>query len=112
MEFLFLHQRYMVEPVLLVAARRLALRSIGDGGRFRMTLDRDISYQRPNGTDLTGRPGAWTPVDLIDRSGHDLMRVLFEMKFVDGAPGWLAPAIEMLGLRLTSYSKYVAAMGQ
>lgn len=112
MEFLFLHQRYMVEPVLLVAARRLALRSINDGGRFRMTLDRDVRYQRPCGTDLTGRPGAWTPVDLTVRSGHEMMKVLFEMKFVDAAPGWLAPAIEMLGLRSTSYSKYVAAMSQ
>jgi hypothetical protein len=112
MEFLFLHQRYVVEPVLLVAARRLALRSMDDGGRFRMTLDRDVRYQRPCGTDLTGRPGGWTPVDLTVRSGHEAMRVLFEMKFVDAAPGWLAPAIAMLNLRPTSYSKYVAAMGQ
>lgn len=112
MEFLFLHQRYMVEPVLLVSARRLALRSVGDGGRFRMTLDRDVRYQRPSGTDLTGRPGGWTPVDLTLRSGHAQMKVLFEMKFVDGAPWWLAPAIDMLRLRLTSFSKYVAAMGQ
>ena len=112
MEFMFMHQRFMVEPVILIAARRLALRSIGDGGSFRMTLDRDVRYQRPSGTDLAGRPGAWTPVDFTLRSGHGIMKVLFEMKFVDGAPAWLAPAIEMLRLRPTSFSKYVAAMGQ
>ncbi|MBC8131655.1 MAG: polyphosphate polymerase domain-containing protein [Deltaproteobacteria bacterium] len=112
MEFLFLHQRYMAEPVLLVAARRLALRSTADGGRFRMTLDRDIQYQHHCGTDLTGRPRGWTPVDITVRNGHEALRVLFEMKFVDACPGWLAQAIERLGLRPTSYSKYVAAMAQ
>jgi hypothetical protein len=111
-EFLFLHQRHMVEPVLLVAANRLAMRSIGDNGRFRMTLDRQICFQRPNGTNLSGRPNAWNPVDLTVRSGNETLRVLFEMKFVDAAPGWLAPAIELLRLRPTSFSKYVAAMSQ
>ena len=111
-EFMYLHQRHMVEPVLLIAARRLALKSIGDGGQFRLTLDRDIQYQRPMGCDLQGRPDAWIPVDLTVRSGHEVLRSLFEMKFANAAPAWLAPAIEMLGLRHTSFSKYVAAMSQ
>jgi hypothetical protein len=112
MEFMYLHQRHMVEPVLLIAARRLALKSIGDGGQFRLTLDRDIQYQRPMGCDLQGRPDAWIPVDLTVRSGHEVLHSLFEMKFANAAPAWLAPAIEMLGLRHTSFSKYVAAMSQ
>jgi hypothetical protein len=112
MEFLYLHQRHMAEPVLLVAARRLALRSIGDDGQFRLTLDRDVEYQRPSGSDLQGRPDGWTPVDLTVRSGNEVLRSLFEMKFANAAPAWLAPAIELLGLRLTSFSKYVAAMSQ
>lgn len=111
-EFLYLYQRHMVEPVLLIAARRLALKSIGDGGQFRLTLDRDIQYQRPCGSDLQGRPDAWIPVDLTVRSGNEVLRSLFEMKFANAAPAWLAPAIELLGLRLTSFSKYVAAMSQ
>jgi hypothetical protein len=112
MEFMYLHQRHMVEPVLLIAARRLALKSIGDNGQFRLTLDRDIEYQRPMGCDLQGRPDGWIPVDLSVRSGHEVLRSLFEMKFANAAPAWLAPAIEMLGLRHTSFSKYVAAMSQ
>lgn len=112
MEFLYLLQRHMAEPVLLVAARRLALRSIGDGGRFRMTLDRDIQYQRHCGSNLTGRPKGWIPVDIITRNGNEALKVLFEMKFVDASPSWLGPAIEHLDLRLTSYSKYVASMSQ
>lgn len=111
-EFLYLYQRHMVEPVLLIAARRLALRSLDDGGRFRMTIDRDIRYQRLCGDALSGREGAWTPVDLTVRSGHPALRVLFEMKFVDAVPAWLPPAIELLRLRGTSFSKYVAAMSQ
>ena len=67
-EFLYLHQRYMAEPVLLISARRLGLRGINDGGRFRVTLDRDIRYQRHCGNDLTGRPGAWIPLDTAARS--------------------------------------------
>jgi hypothetical protein len=112
MEFLYLHQRHMVEPVLLVAARRLALKSIGDDGQFRMTLDSDVQYQRPNGSDLQGRPDGWIPVDMTIRSGNEALRTLFEMKFANAAPGWLSPAIELLGLRPTSFSKYVAAMSQ
>lgn len=112
MQFLYLYQLYMVQPMLLVAARRLALRSVGDGGRFRMTLDRDIQYQPHCGSDLSGRPRGWTPVDIATRNGNEALRVLFEMKFVDACPGWLATSIERLGLRPTSYSKYVASMSQ
>jgi hypothetical protein len=112
MEFLYLHQRHMVEPVLLVAARRLALKSIGDDGQFRLTMDSDVQYQRPSGSDLQGRPDGWTPVDMTVRSGNEVLRTLFEMKFANAAPGWLSPAIELLGLRQTSFSKYVAAMSQ
>ena len=111
-EFLYLYQRHMVEPAVLVAARRLALRSTNDDGSFRMTLDRDLQCQRPQGTDLRGRPGAWSPVDLTVRTSNDELRVLIETKFVDAAPGWLAPALELLGLHPASYSKYVAAMSQ
>jgi hypothetical protein len=112
MEFLYLYQRHMAEPVLLVSARRLGLRSIDDGDRFRMTLDRDIQYQRHCGSDLTGRPHGWTPVDIAARAGNPALLVLIEAKFVDAAPAWLAPAIERLHLRPTSFSKYVAAMYQ
>jgi VTC domain len=112
LEFLYLHQRYMAEPVLLVSARRLGLRSVDDGGRFRMTLDRDIRYQRHCGNDFTGRPAGWTPVDIVARNGNQALRVLVEAKFVDAAPGWLVPAVERLHLRPTSFSKYVAAMSQ
>lgn len=111
-EFLYLHQRYVAEPVLLVSALRLGLRSIDDGGRFRMTLDRDIRYQRHCGAGLTGRPGAWIPVDIAARNGSPALRVLVEAKFVDAAPSWLAATIDRLNLRSTSFSKYVAAMYQ
>jgi hypothetical protein len=112
MEFLYMYQRYNVEPALLVAARRLALRSKGDGGRFRLTLDRDIAYQDHCGNDLSGRPRGWIPVDTVIRNRSQAYRVLIETKFVDGAPAWLAPTVERLGLELTSYSKYVAATSQ
>ncbi len=111
-EFLYLHQRYMAEPVLLISARRLGLRGINDEGRFRLTLDRDIRYQRHCDTDLTGRLGAWSPLDVAARSGNPALRVLVEAKFVDAAPGWLAATIEQLRLRSTSFSKYIAAMYQ
>ena len=34
-----------------------------------MTLDWDIRYQRPLGTDLQGFPGAWTPLDIWELNG-------------------------------------------
>ena len=111
-DFLFLCQRYQVEPALLVAARRVALASLEDGGRFRLTFDRDIRYQCPRGPELRGRPGGWIPVDLMDRAGNPELRVLIEMKFVQAAPAWLAPMIRVIGLRPTSFSKYIAALGQ
>jgi hypothetical protein len=111
-EFLFLYQRYLVEPVLLVSARRLALSSVEDGGGFRLTFDRDIRFQTPRGADLRGRAGGWIPVDLSVRSGHPELTVLIEMKFVHAAPAWLGPAVASLGLRPTSFSKYVASLCQ
>jgi hypothetical protein len=111
-EFLFYYQRYFVEPVLLVAARRLALSSVEDGGEFRLTIDRDIRYQNASGAELAGRAGAWIPVDLSSRSGHPELSVLIEMKFVHAAPVWLGAAVASLDLRPTSFSKYVAAACQ
>ena len=68
-EFVYLSQQYQVEPSLLIAAHRLSLISADDGGQFRMTLDRDIRYQRPLGSDLQGSPGAWTPLDIWELKG-------------------------------------------
>ena len=110
--FVFMCQLYMVSPIILVAARRLALSGLEDGGNFRLTLDRDIRYQAPSGSSLTGRTGGWTPVDLVERSGDGAMTVLIEMKFREAAPAWLAPVISLLGLQHTSFSKYVACLGQ
>ena len=112
-DFMFLYQRYLVEPVLLTSAHRLALSSMDDGGRFRLTFDRDIRYQRAAGPEVRGRAnGRWIPVDLIDRAGHQSLLVLIEMKFVQAAPHWLGPTLSMLRLRPTSFSKYIAALGQ
>ena len=110
--FLYLYQRYRVEPVLLVSTRRQALSGVEDQGSFRMTVDRDIRYQRCEDGDLQGRPGAWIPVDVIARSGDRSLSILIEMKFRDAAPTWVEPVICHLGLRPTSFSKYVGALGQ
>jgi hypothetical protein len=111
-DFVFLYHRHMVAPTLLVSAWRLALASSDDGGRFRLTFDRDIRYQYPRVPDLRGHPAGWIPVDLAARSGRTEPQALVEMKFVDAAPAWIGPAIAQLRLRPTSFSKYVAAMGQ
>jgi hypothetical protein len=111
-EFVYLAQQYQVEPSLLIAADRLSLISADDGGQFRMTLDRDIRYQRPLGTDLQGFPGAWTPLDIWELNGDPSLVVMVEMKCAEYAPSWLAPVLAQLGLYRTSFSKYIASMTQ
>ena len=111
-DFIFHYHRYMVSPVILISARRLAMAGSEDGGNFRLTMDRDIRYQPHNGADLIGRPTDWTPVDLSERSGDGSLCVLIEMKFRDAAPAWLAPAIAMTGIQHTSFSKYCACLGR
>jgi hypothetical protein len=111
-DFVFLYHRHLVAPTLVVSAWRLALASRGDGGMFRLTLDRDIRYQHPRPGPLQGHPKGWMPVDLTERSGRADLKVLIEMKFVNAMPAWVPPAITELRLRPTAFSKYVASMGQ
>ena len=111
-DFMFLYHRHLVEPTLVVAAWRLALTSKDDGGMFRLTFDRGIRYQHARPGPLQGQPKGWIPIDLVERSGRADMKVLIEMKFVDAAPAWLAPAISGLRLRPTSFSKYIASLSQ
>jgi len=107
--FLFLQERYAVRPTMLVRARRQSLLGHDDEGSFRLTLDRDISYQRATGqtaaVDLDGRPRGWSFVET-------LQAVLIELKFCGAAPGWLGPLMARLGLDRNAFSKYVAALGQ
>ena len=111
-EFVYLAQQYQVEPSLLIAASRLSLISADDGGQFRMTLDRDIRYQRPVGSQLQGFPGAWTPLDVWELNRDPSLAVMVEMKCAEHVPFWLAPVLSQLGLYRTSFSKYVASMTQ
>jgi hypothetical protein len=111
-EFVYLAQQYQVEPSLLIAADRLSLISADDGGQFRMTLDRDIRFQRPFGTELQGLPRAWTPLDIWELNGDPSLVVMVEMKCAEYAPAWLAPVLAQLGLARTSFSKYIASMTQ
>jgi hypothetical protein len=111
-EFVYLAQQYQVEPSMLIAADRLSLISADDGGQFRMTLDRDIRYQRPLGSQLQGFPGAWTPLDIWELNRDPSLVVMVEMKCAEYAPAWLAPVLSQLGLYRTSFSKYVASMTQ
>jgi hypothetical protein len=111
-EFVYLAQQYQVEPSLLIAADRLSLISADDGGQFRMTLDRDIRYQRPVGSDLQGFRGAWTPLDIWELNGDPSLVVMVEMKCAEYAPAWLSPVLAQLGLYRASFSKYIASMTQ
>lgn len=122
-DFAFHVHAYLLGPSILVSARRLAMASLGDDAAFRMTLDREIRFQAPvlpggrvaradAPLALAGRTGAWTPVDVAARSGLGAKCVLIELKFRAALPAWLSPALSNLGLRQTSFSKYVAAIGQ
>lgn len=102
--FLFLQGRYQARPTMLVRARRQAYFG-RDPGTPRVTLDRDIECQRMREPRLDGPLRAWCPV--IRPAA-----VLIEVKFRDAAPGWLTPLVEDLGLARTSFSKYIAAVGQ
>jgi hypothetical protein len=111
-DFVYLYHRHMAEPTLLISAHRLAMASIGDGGMFRLTFDRDIRYQHPRSPELQGHPKGWVPVDVTERSGRPDAKVLIEMKFVNAMPAWVSPAVSALKLQRTAFSKYVAAMAQ
>lgn len=95
-EIAYFQHFYRAEPKVFIAYDRQAFSA--DGGEVRITFDTDIRY-RAEALDLrAGDSGA----GVID-SGDS---ILMEIKIPGVCPLWLCRALENIGARQTSFSKY------
>jgi hypothetical protein len=107
--FLYLMAVHRAEPRALVTCRREAYSSIEPSEGVRLTLDRDICYQRACSPSLDGDPAAWVRLCGIG-TYEAAASTLIELKFRGTAPWWVDELVQRLSLRASSYSKYVSAM--
>lgn len=108
-QFLYLMIAYRAEPTLLVRARRQAYTSLQPDDGVRLTIDRDICYQRALEPSLLGGERAWMGLCGLDTYLPEAP-VLIEIKFRGRAPFWVGELIQNSDLRRTRFSKYIAAV--
>jgi hypothetical protein len=111
-DFIYLQRLHRMEPQVLVAAYRDAFVSKLRGEDVRMTIDREMVYQRARGPELNPNPRAWTSIPGIDegRNWYGKRRALVELKFRGAPPAWMREAVMRLDLKQSAFSKYVSAM--
>jgi hypothetical protein len=112
LDFVFLQRIHRAEPKILVAAYREAFVALRRGDDVRMTIDREIVYQRARGPELSPNPRAWITVPGPDEGlgWYGKRRALVELKFRGTAPLWMSEMVSRFGLQPDAFSKYVAAM--
>ncbi len=80
------------------------------GDYARLTIDREMSFQRVTAGELCPDPKAWNSID----SWQDMDRVrngmLIELKFTRDFPRWMADLVAEFDLERTGYSKYVISV--
>lgn len=103
--FLFAVDRYQLAPALLVHYEREAWASFVDD-YARVTLDRQIRCQAPNGWDFEGDPSAWLPLDHAGTMHGTAGAALLELKCTQQVPAWMAHLTEQLELWKSGFSKY------
>ena len=93
------------QPTLLVRYLREAYSSALEDD-VRITLDRDLAFQRTEDWTLDGRASAWADLDPeVVPSAPNPFAVL-ELKCPLAVPGWLVDVIRRHRLRRDSFSKY------
>jgi hypothetical protein len=111
-DFMYFQRLHRLEPQIMVAAYRDAFVARQRGEDVRMTIDREMVYQRARGPELNPNPRAWITVPGIDdgRNWYGKRRALVEMKFRGWPPEWMREAVMRFDLKQHAFSKYVSAM--
>ena len=89
------------KPVTLVRYNREAYETI-EGGKVRLTFDRDLSYKLSDKFQVTVNGTGW--------QRHPMKSVIFEVKFTEYFPPWLNELILSLDIRPKSIPKYVQSV--
>lgn len=108
--FLYLKTVTDARPCVLVRAHRESYCTPDPREDVRLTLDRDVGFQRACGPSLHGDPCGWIPIDGEDQHGQRGAHVMLELKFPRIAPVWMGHLVNRLDMWRVGYSKYMAAI--
>lgn len=108
--FLYLKTVTDARPCVLVRAHRESYCTVDSREDVRLTLDRDIGFQRTGGHSLHGDPRGWIPIDGEDQHGQRGAHAMLELKFPRIAPAWMGRLVDRLDMWRVGYSKYMAAI--
>ena len=109
--FLYLKTVTDARPCVLVRAHRESYCTPDPREDVRLTIDRDIGFQRTGGGhSLHGDPRGWIPIDGEDQHGQRGAHAMLELKFPRIAPAWMGHLVNRLDMWRVGYSKYMAAL--
>lgn len=107
--FLDLAMTYNVVPVILTQYRRLAFLSTIDD-YARVTFDRDLRYQEPDGVSIHVNEKKMCHYDNPDSFDYPGGNVILELKAERKVPQWIVDLIQTFDLTQKSFSKYGNSM--
>lgn len=108
--FLYAKEVSQAEPFMLVRASRESYCSEDPLEDIRLTIDRQICFQRAKGNDFTSDPDAWVPIDGEDQHGQKGPHAMVELKFPGIAPFWMRKVVDRLEMCRTGYSKFISGV--
>jgi hypothetical protein len=109
-EFAYLLATTGAVPQVLVQCERTAWVPRTPLESTRITLDEAIVGYPWRGDFFDLDPRHATPIDGEDAHARAGRQAILELKFTDGAPGWMRDLVQRFGLARTTYSKFCAAM--
>jgi SPX domain protein involved in polyphosphate accumulation len=111
LEFLRLTREIGASPKVLIRYTREAYISTVDQ-YARVSLDRDLKYQRTHSWDGWGRDGKWRQIDcsLTQNKSLPFSGVILELKTLSDVPEWIIELVEKFDLVRTGHCKYSNAI--
>jgi hypothetical protein len=100
---------HRAEPSFLVTCRREAYASLHEEDDVRLTVDRDIAYQRATGPHFDARSRDWVYLGAPPGTGSERM-ALVELKFCGMAPAWMGDLVRRFEGQRVGFSKYVSSV--
>ena len=108
-EFLAIKAFHRACPATLVRYTREAYQGTIDD-YARVTFDRRLLCQRPDGYHLHGNRHDWQSIDVPQNFERPDSGVVLELKFADRAPKWMMDIVSRFGLQLRGFSKYSSSI--
>lgn len=106
--FLYCMTVRRAEPAFLVTCRREAYVS-EEADEVRLTIDREIAYQRTSEPRLYGAPRQWIRLAAPPGLGEGPF-ALVELKFGGPAPVWMGSLVRTFHMERSGFSKYVTSV--